>query len=1313
MAGQTQDWFAQNAPKSVPPPAAAVTPKGGDWFAANAPKAPAASTDDSGGLPLHELSSSNPQKEGLYHMKDAQGHSFAVPFSSVELAGDNWRNMFSSESEAEQYEKDKRETEKTHPIAIIRRNISPEQADVQRTGGAFNDYVKRPLVNTANRAARGIVGQVLDIADDATDTQEQRQAKANEEFENSWIRRADKDKTPYTAGRAAKDAAELAGNAADIFTSSGGTRGREFVREAKVSPMDATTNLAGDALAIALPAAILHGAGDAKADLKTAGAKTLRRWAGADSRATESLVNRTITENKAAALKAEEEGRPAHDKEVERVRQENEEKKATHEKAVADIRKENEDKQAAHDEALREMHEDVSLRTKLSRSLNELKSRIIPKDTTLSRLKIMQDGAKQYFKKQYDTLSHLTSKQRGDLGELTSLLDEAEGKIQGSDTKVAVFGDIRKRVNGEISSQTPPAREVWEEMSPEAQAEWRKNKANAGISYEDLRGYYRELGKLVGSDSTPGDIKTSAGFMRDGLEKMQGDLAEKAGLRAKNLHAKLSKEYKDYAQTMLDRGSPVTKMLNAKDADTALKTFEGMTPFQKSYALDLLKGTGEHSDWLRRADRLEGEEGPKVLTPVERRANAAVVDAQEKLDKAKSDSEKPPTPETAKLREASIPPESGIGPERRPAMEGLKKAVSRAEDELEKAKANAERVAKLPRPDLKRRLRNMKTYREETAQLVRDYLNTKDQFDGLGTAKAAPKPPKINLEPEFKPTPEPEFTPPKDKTISRAALKIEKEKATNDFFDSLRRNRIKVGIAGVGTITIAEFVSRALGFGNAGVEVVGGALAGASLVGPTIIMKMLRFPGVAESLKFITKADTDALAKLSPSERVAAEQNIISMTQVAKSEGIIKPSDPTPLAKFAKQDLPKAKEEAAKAKEEPKPEPPAEEPPAAAAPASEPPPTPPPAPAAAPETPPAAPQAAEAATPPPAPVPAPPAADVIPSRRLEDLKVDPKRFQYKLGGNKAGVTDAMSDAKWDQGLADPIHIWEDPETGEEFVVNGHHRYKLAKQAVAERINVQPIDNKEFPTAADARVFGALKNIADGNGTSVDAAKFFREGGYKESDLRKTGLSLKKAVANEGLALSKLSDDLFNRVVDGNLDSKLGAAIGEATDSAVDQEAILKDVQRREKAGRPVSAEQIRESARLIKQSPTYTSQTQDLFGNHEEERNLFLEMGEVSEYIQKELADEKRAFGRIATKGASEQLAKGENIINPQKNAEISKRAAQLRELYLKRSAQAGPVHAALQEAAERLAEGEKPNAVKQDAFDEIREHLDDELGPQ
>jgi hypothetical protein len=333
-----------------------------------------------------------------------------------------------------------------------------------------------------------------------------------------------------------------------------------------------------------------------------------------------------------------------------------------------------------------------------------------------------------------------------------------------------------------------------------------------------------------------------------------------------------------------------------------------------------------------------------------------------------------------------------------------------------------------------------------------------------------------------------------------------------------------------------------------------------------------------------------------------------------------------------------------------------------------------------------------------------------PLRRLSDLSLDPERFQYKLGHNKAGITDALSDVEWDQNLADPIHTWVDPENGKEYVVNGHHRYDLAKKAGAEHIEVNEIDNKEFPTAADARRFGALKNIADGNGTSIDAAKFFREKGYTPDLLKKANISLKKSVANDGMALARLDDDIFNRVVDGRLDPKLGAAIGDASTVAADQEAILKDIARKEKKGQTITPDQIRESARLVRSAPSFNHTTQDLFGEHNETANLFIEMGEVSDYIQKRLASEKRAFGSVAKEGTGKLLERTGNKTNPSGNAAEAVKLAQQRELYTKRSTQAGPIHNALQEAAERLAEGDDPNEVKQETYDEIRDHLAEEL---
>jgi hypothetical protein len=109
------------------------------------------------------------------------------------------------------------------------------------------------------------------------------------------------------------------------------------------------------------------------------------------------------------------------------------------------------------------------------------------------------------------------------------------------------------------------------------------------------------------------------------------------------------------------------------------------------------------------------------------------------------------------------------------------------------------------------------------------------------------------------------------------------------------------------------------------------------------------------------------------------------------------------------------------------------------------------------------------------------------------LKTDPSRFQYKLNtSGEHGVTDEFKQVRtWSPDFAGVISVWRDPETGEDYVVNGHHRYELAGRLGADGLKVQYLQAKD---AKEARALGALINIAEGRGTAVDAAKFMRDTG---------------------------------------------------------------------------------------------------------------------------------------------------------------------------------------------------------------------------
>ena len=68
--------------------------------------------------------------------------------------------------------------------------------------------------------------------------------------------------------------------------------------------------------------------------------------------------------------------------------------------------------------------------------------------------------------------------------------------------------------------------------------------------------------------------------------------------------------------------------------------------------------------------------------------------------------------------------------------------------------------------------------------------------------------------------------------------------------------------------------------------------------------------------------------------------------------------------------------------------------------------------------------------------------------QMDDIEVDVERFQYKQGvddkGRQAG-NPLDNVEKWNPDFEGVIDVWEDPEDGKTYVVNGHNRLAKAKQ----------------------------------------------------------------------------------------------------------------------------------------------------------------------------------------------------------------------------------------------------------------------------
>lgn len=327
---------------------------------------------------------------------------------------------------------------------------------------------------------------------------------------------------------------------------------------------------------------------------------------------------------------------------------------------------------------------------------------------------------------------------------------------------------------------------------------------------------------------------------------------------------------------------------------------------------------------------------------------------------------------------------------------------------------------------------------------------------------------------------------------------------------------------------------------------------------------------------------------------------------------------------------------------------------------------------------------------------------------LGSLRTDPNRFQYKLNVDEKGASNILKGRKWNPDLAGVVSVWQDPHDEELYVVNGHHRVDLARDNNVPSMDVRVIN---ADNAKEARSIGALQNIAEGRGSAVDAAKFFRDTGRGEQDLGNEGITLSESKASDGVALANLSQPIFDEVATGKMRIGRGVAIGDATDDHAQQEAILKMVEKREKGGRAVPDSVVAELGRMVKGAGEHTETQDTLFGVQSMTRNLALEKAEVSDYIRKQIGSEKKLFSGVSTESTAQRLGKAGNVIDAGENAKIATQAAQAQELYDRFSVKTGEINDILNRAADELANGESPNAVKQRAYEEARAALSQVIG--
>lgn len=320
-----------------------------------------------------------------------------------------------------------------------------------------------------------------------------------------------------------------------------------------------------------------------------------------------------------------------------------------------------------------------------------------------------------------------------------------------------------------------------------------------------------------------------------------------------------------------------------------------------------------------------------------------------------------------------------------------------------------------------------------------------------------------------------------------------------------------------------------------------------------------------------------------------------------------------------------------------------------------------------------------------------------------DIHVDPVRFQFKQNVGQKGVGEELKSVEtFDPELAGIVSVWHDPADGKTYVVNGHHRVELAQRTGYPQMTVRYLDAEN---AAQARAKGAFINIAEGRGTPLDAAKIFRDTNATPEALQKKGISMKGAIARQGMGLANLDQRIFDLVAQGEIPVETAAVIGEMLpERDADQRAVVDMIDKAAARGKKMSPGEIREAIRVGMRPDQQLTETQEtLFGDITQRRGLFAETGEISEYIRKKLNQEKRLFGSVGSESSAARLAGAGNVIKAEENQRIADAAAQAIAVYDKLSAMSGPVSDAIAAGARDLAGGGNAHEIKERTYEAVR----------
>lgn len=298
------------------------------------------------------------------------------------------------------------------------------------------------------------------------------------------------------------------------------------------------------------------------------------------------------------------------------------------------------------------------------------------------------------------------------------------------------------------------------------------------------------------------------------------------------------------------------------------------------------------------------------------------------------------------------------------------------------------------------------------------------------------------------------------------------------------------------------------------------------------------------------------------------------------------------------------------------------------------------------------------------------------------LGTDAEAFQYKGNSDQAGVTNRLAGVQeWNPLAAGNVVVYERAD-GRRFVVDGHQRLGLAKRLFGEGhppigLGGALLKERDGWTPADARAIAAKKNIQEGSGETLDTARVLRD----RPDMWDRSLPASSPKLKQAKGLADLSDDAWGMMVNGVVPENYASLVGQGVADRTMQASVIGDIAKI----KPKNENEVRMIIADANALGAVREMQTDIFGTYEATRTYVAERARVYGAVVKMLSDDKRVFSMLDRE--AERIEAAGNVLTDA-NADQATRAAQLAQILSSLASRTGPVSAALNRAAETVANG-------------------------